>query len=169
MKFVNLEHIHNYICLDLNPGATNPTLYKENLKRDKVKFVRANAESIPFPDDYFDLSTSLCVLAHVENPNLTFQELLRVTRSGGRIVITMPCDPGILNRAVKAIVTYPKMKKLRIRKPKLLNAYEHRNSIHHLLQFADEVFGECKVRRKYLPFFFPSWNFNLFITYVIDV
>ena len=45
---------------------------------------------IPFPDNHFDAVGALNVLEHVDEPEAFIQELVRVTRPGGKIVISSP-------------------------------------------------------------------------------
>jgi SAM-dependent methyltransferase len=48
------------------------------------------AESLPFPDDFFDLALSHEVLEHVGDDQLAAREMVRVLRPGGRAVIFVP-------------------------------------------------------------------------------
>lgn len=52
-----------------------------------VSFHQANAAALPWSDDYFDGSRSDRVLQHMLDPMRAFGELLRVTRTSGRIVV----------------------------------------------------------------------------------
>jgi len=45
---------------------------------------------LPFPDESFDLIWSSEVIEHLEQPGATLDELRRVTRPGGHIVLTTP-------------------------------------------------------------------------------
>lgn len=47
-------------------------------------------EAIPLPDESFDCVVSIEVLEHLENHTRFMQELLRVTRRGGTIILTTP-------------------------------------------------------------------------------
>ena len=62
-----------------------------------VSFHQANAAALPWPDGYFDASRSDCVLQHMLDPIRGFGELVRVTRSGGRVVV-VDGDWATLNR-----------------------------------------------------------------------
>jgi ubiquinone/menaquinone biosynthesis C-methylase UbiE len=54
---------------------------------DKIKFVLANADNLPFPDGYFDLVISYASLHHWFRPELVFKEAQRVVRKGGAVII----------------------------------------------------------------------------------
>lgn len=60
-------------------------------------FVVADARFLPFTDDAFDVGFSYGVLQHLKkvNVNVSFDEMARVTKDGGRIVIQMPNKYGI--------------------------------------------------------------------------
>jgi|TARA_Y100000310_G_scaffold140352_1_gene139778 2-polyprenyl-3-methyl-5-hydroxy-6-metoxy-1,4-benzoquinol methylase len=55
------------------------------------KFIQAFAdEEIPFPSNHFSTVTCLEIIEHVKNPDKLLQELLRVTKQGGVLLITVP-------------------------------------------------------------------------------
>jgi ubiquinone/menaquinone biosynthesis C-methylase UbiE len=54
---------------------------------DKIKFVLANAASLPFPDSYFDLVISYASLHHWFRPALVFKEARRVVKQSGIVII----------------------------------------------------------------------------------
>ena len=45
---------------------------------------------LPFEDDTFDLVTALDVLEHIDDDRGTLRELYRITRPGGRIMLSVP-------------------------------------------------------------------------------
>jgi len=49
----------------------------------------ANAESLPYPDDTFDLVYSWGVIHHSPDPEKAFSEIARVTRSGGTVKLML--------------------------------------------------------------------------------
>lgn len=52
-----------------------------------VEFRPADAESLPFPDDQFDLVTCRVALHHFPNPQRAVDEMARVCKPGGRVVL----------------------------------------------------------------------------------
>lgn len=58
--------------------------------RPGVGLCRADLARLPFPDASFDLVMSRSVLEHLDAPSAVFQELSRVTRRGGILVMTTP-------------------------------------------------------------------------------
>jgi ubiquinone/menaquinone biosynthesis C-methylase UbiE len=53
----------------------------------KVNFVQATAARLPFPDDSFDIVTSYASLHHWQQPTIVFNEIWRVAKEGGLILI----------------------------------------------------------------------------------
>lgn len=51
-------------------------------------FFRAEAESLPFPDGSFDLILMECVLSRVKDPDRALEEIKRVLREGGRLLLS---------------------------------------------------------------------------------
>ncbi len=64
----------------------------------KGSFRTANAESLPFPDESFDLVTSMGVLHHTPHPEIAFGEIHRVLRAGGRIIVMVYHRDSALHR-----------------------------------------------------------------------
>lgn len=77
------------IGLDISPNMLQKA--GENARQagvaDKIKFVLANADSLPFPDGYFDLVISYASLHHWLRPALVFKEVWRVVKRGGAVII----------------------------------------------------------------------------------
>jgi SAM-dependent methyltransferase len=73
-------------CTDISPGMV--TTLGENAQRLglDVKTARADAESLPFASESFDLVLGHAVLHHLPDLERAFAEFHRVLRPGGRIV-----------------------------------------------------------------------------------
>lgn len=158
--------IDRYVALDVFPGVTNPKLAKQLGDAGLVEFVKADASAIPFDDDSFDLVYCTCLLAHVAQPEKVLEEMRRVTKPGGRVVIGMPCDPGMVNRLIKVLVTYRAMRRAGVGDPRLSYAREHINPVGNLIALAKYVFRDDRLRFNYFPLRLPSWNVNLAITVI---
>lgn len=59
-------------------------------RRGHADVHRASVERLPFPAGRFDLVTCLDVVEHTPDDRATLAELRRVTRAGGRLVVTVP-------------------------------------------------------------------------------
>jgi SAM-dependent methyltransferase len=58
----------------------------------------APVESIPYGDASFDLVTCLDVIEHTDDDRAALRELRRVTKPGGRLVVTVPAHPRLWSR-----------------------------------------------------------------------
>jgi hypothetical protein len=87
----------------------------------------------------------------------------RVVTVGGQIVIGLPTDPGIINRLVKLLITYPKMKRTGVLNPRLTYAREHINPIGNLIALIKNAFSSDEVKLHFFPLRLQSWNFNLVV------
>lgn len=54
---------------------------------ERVKFVEADAQTLPFPDDTFQLVTIAFGLRNVTDTDKGLREMVRVTRPGGRVAV----------------------------------------------------------------------------------
>jgi ubiquinone/menaquinone biosynthesis C-methylase UbiE len=73
-------------CTDISPGMMR-TLSANAVRLGlEVRTARADAESLPFPDQSFDLVLGHAVLHHLPDLDRAFAEFHRVLRPGGRIV-----------------------------------------------------------------------------------
>lgn len=53
-----------------------------------LEYMRGDAHRLPFPDGTFDRGYASLVLEHLEDPAHALAELVRVTRPGGRVIVT---------------------------------------------------------------------------------
>lgn len=70
------ESVTEYVRMDISPGPN-------------IDIV-GRAEKIPFPDASFDSIITTQVFEHVENPEQAAQEIARVLRKNGKVLITIP-------------------------------------------------------------------------------
>ena len=56
-------------------------------KNKNLDFIQGNAENLNFPDNEFDLVFSNSVLEHVKNPKKALQEMYRVIKPGGKLLL----------------------------------------------------------------------------------
>ena len=74
------------ICTDISPGMVSTLAANAERLGLAVQATRADAESLPFADQSFDLVLGHAVLHHLPNLRRAFAEFHRVLRPGGRIV-----------------------------------------------------------------------------------
>src|SRR5215472_5017201 len=73
-------------CTDISPGMVSALAANAQRLGIDVLAARADAESLPFADESFDLVLGHAVLHHLPNLRRAFAEFHRVLRPGGRIV-----------------------------------------------------------------------------------
>jgi SAM-dependent methyltransferase len=73
-------------CTDISPGMVATLAANAEKLGVEVRAARAEAESLPFSDQSFDLVLGHAVLHHLPNLRRAFTEFHRVLRPGGRIV-----------------------------------------------------------------------------------
>lgn len=84
---LQLEDAHaTVICLE--PSARMARLGVGRTPDDHAPWLRAWAVPLPFPDNTFDLVASLEILEFTPHPKRTLQELVRVLRPGGWLLVT---------------------------------------------------------------------------------
>lgn len=80
--------VQTVVCLD----ATIPMLQmgkQEAVKKhfDNMIFMKGYAEELPFLDDSFDIVFSRLAFHHFTNVDMTFSEMVRVLKPGGKLVM----------------------------------------------------------------------------------
>lgn len=56
-------------------------------KTDFIKLVQADAQSLPFAENYFDAAFATLVFCSIPNPENAFKELQRVVKPNGKIIL----------------------------------------------------------------------------------
>ncbi|MCD6194417.1 MAG: methyltransferase domain-containing protein [Candidatus Aminicenantes bacterium] len=78
------------IGLDISPGSlTTARHLKDNFKLDNVHFQQADMLHLPFPDQSFDIVWAWGTVHHTLNPWQAMEELLRVLKPGGSILLAI--------------------------------------------------------------------------------
>jgi ubiquinone/menaquinone biosynthesis C-methylase UbiE len=87
LNLVQLGLIGRLTATDISPGMLDRLAgTAEALGLDNVETVVAEAETLPFADETFDLVLGHAVLHHIPDLDRAFSEFRRVLRPGGRIV-----------------------------------------------------------------------------------
>lgn len=129
-------------------------------------FQIADATNLPFPRHTFDRVVVGCLIVHLVDIKQVAHEWQRVTKVDGIIDFVIPCDPGILSRVFRRVISVPSARKYGVTKEtyQKINAYEHVSLFPRtwtILKGEIEPDREMKIR--YFPFpFLKSWNLNAF-------
>jgi ubiquinone/menaquinone biosynthesis C-methylase UbiE len=150
--------------------STLDSRYYHEEKEHQFQVIRglADVNQLPYEDESFDRVIATCLLLHLEKPEKALYELNRVTNKHfGVISILVPCEPGILLRASRRLLTTPKAKRLGFSGYELFNARDHRNHISGVDKMIRHVFQKDRIRVSRHPFLLASWNLNLYFVYTI--
>ena len=80
--------------IDLTPEMLRQARQFQAEKRiANVAFARGDADSLPFPDASFDLVSCQHAFHHITKPEPVLQEMIRVTKPEGRLLILDPLAP----------------------------------------------------------------------------
>lgn len=149
----------HYFGIDMNAEAIS-TAQKAHSNGEK-RFQVAPGEKIPFENEYFDKVLCLDTLEHVENEEQTLNEISRVLKPGGKLVLSVPhdflnfLDPDELTRDMRNFV------RKNIRKKPLLDHPEHRHYSEAQLRALLKDFVILRVHKSGTPLF---WGLAMFYT-----
>ena len=93
--------VQDATCTDISPGMVASLSSNARRLGLDVRTARADAESLPFADESFDLVLGHAVLHHVPNLPRAFAEFHRVLRSEGRIVFAG--EPSLIGDRLAAV------------------------------------------------------------------
>ena len=93
---------------DLGYDVTACDISASAFKCPDIPFIRADLnKGIPLEDNIFDYTISIEVIEHIENHGNFIKELIRITKPGGRIIITTPNITSLSSRLHFFIYGYP--------------------------------------------------------------
>lgn len=135
-------------------------------KHEGNVFQVEDATKLSFPDDSFDRVLAGCLLVHLVEINTVIKEWIRVAKDEGQIDFVVPCDPGILLRLFRKMISIPQAKKFGVTKDtyEKINSFEHVSSFPRTLRLIEtEIKDARRLKIRYFPFpFLRSWNLNAF-------
>ena len=80
--------VENVTCLDMT--AAMLAVGKAEVAKQRLlnmDFVQGDAEELPFSDNSFDIVVSRLAFHHFSNPKRCFSEMVRVLKTGGKLVV----------------------------------------------------------------------------------
>jgi phosphatidylethanolamine/phosphatidyl-N-methylethanolamine N-methyltransferase len=162
-----------YIMVDIRDSTVaRQTAAKASRPGVSVEFAVGDAQDLDsIADASVDRLISMCLLHHLDDPAGSLKHWRRVVRPGGVLSIFVPCDPGLLWRAGRAVTTFRAARStgysaLGIR---YINACDHRNHVASLRWMIQGMFADDDITMHRFPFGpLDSWNGNLFFTFQIQ-
>jgi len=85
-NYLSLMKLTNMNCYGVEPGRFDKKITKKN----KLKIFNGYLKNANYPDNYFDTITLNSVFEHVNNPTETLEELHRILKPKGTIIMTVP-------------------------------------------------------------------------------
>lgn len=152
-----------YVETDLRPRSV------ETSRDPRRKFKVADAQELPFASQSFDRLVATCLLLHLPDPERGLSEWRRVLRPGGQASLLVPCDPGLMVRSLRAVLTAPAVRRSGFQGYQLFNARDHRNHVGSIDRLARWVFRDDLLRVSRFPLAIPSWNLNAFFVYTATI
>ena len=154
-KFLHQE-FETYYMLDLVPEPPNFKEFKG------ARWIKADICDVNLHLPQFDRILMMCVLHHVDKPEVALQNVKNFLKPGGVFSLFLPSDPGILNRVNRKLFVTPLAKKQGFCDYDLVNAREHRNHYWALKKELEFQFKDYKISKKYYPFGLRLGNLSLF-------
>ncbi len=157
-----------YIVSDINIKPLLKGRRSKEVSRSNIKFQKIDANLISYPDETFDRLIATCLIVHLDSPIDAMHEWRRVTKDSGRIDIYVPCEPGLILRVARNLTH--KRKKLSVDFPfDLLHYSQHKSHYLAINQFMQFIFSGDKIDKRFFPFRFLPFGFNLWAVYSIKI
>jgi ubiquinone/menaquinone biosynthesis C-methylase UbiE len=96
----------NTVGLDFVPELLERARERAAAERLEIEFVEADAQELPFGDGEFDVTLSIFGAMFAPDQQRTADELLRVTKPGGRIGMANWCPDGGLERLFLTVMKH---------------------------------------------------------------
>ncbi len=106
-RYLARKHGFHVTCLNLSlaQNERNRQMNQEQNLADKVDVIDGDFENLPFEADTFDAVWSQDAILHSGNRKRVFEEIDRVLRSGGEIVLTDPMQKsGVDKEALRPVL-----------------------------------------------------------------
>ncbi len=76
-------------ALDIAPEMLDEAGRAAKRAGARVRFVRGDAENLPYPDRFFDIVLCMETIMHVPHPEQLVREVARIVRPGGLVIMSM--------------------------------------------------------------------------------
>lgn len=83
---------HNVVLMDLSVGMLHTAFEEAHQRTIRLKAAACNIETLPFPDQHFDIVLANKVLYHLQDIPRGIRELARIIKPGGVLLATTNSD-----------------------------------------------------------------------------
>jgi len=144
-------------------------IIEESKSEENLIRLKCDANNLSnFKDGEFDRLLATCLIVHLTDIENALTEWKRVVKKSGYITIWAHLEPSIFLRIVQYIFARRKHKKNNIDWYEKIFS-EHKTNYLRVNYYIEKVFKSCEIKKKYYPFNFLTWNFNLVAVYQIKV
>lgn len=120
-----LEQFGKVYGVDLSPMAV-----KFCKKRGIKNVTNADVSSLPYKNNFFDLICLMDVIEHIKNDKLVIDEMYRVLKPGGILLMTVPALPFIYSQHDKQQGHYRRYSKKKLRRLFKKNIFKEEKITH---------------------------------------
>ncbi|MFX0134609.1 MAG: class I SAM-dependent methyltransferase [Candidatus Hodarchaeota archaeon] len=98
------------IALDLYVDLGNVKSIMDKLTLNKIHFIKGDGAYLPFKSNFFDVVFTLDVLEHIKNLHKAIEEIQRILRYKGIIVVSVPYESSLWFRISRIIARVSRKK-----------------------------------------------------------
>lgn len=153
LKFEKVSNDRKYICLDRDPSMLSKIKYKN------VSTMIGTCSEISLKDKSVDVVIASHIFEHLPNLRSDLNEIDRVLKDDGLLIVVLPCDPGFLWR----ILTFMTPSRWRLKKHgidyDLVMKHEHVNTFSKCRKILRQKF--VTTNETFFPFFIQNHNLNV--------
>jgi len=123
--------------------------------------INGDAYRLPFQNHSVDCVLSIYNFEHLRMLNLALEEIYRVLKPDGMLLLSIPAEGGFLYGLGRSLTSKPYMEKKYGIDYDAIVHYEHCNTYHDIVNHLKRKFRI--VERRFLPFYFPSVHLNAIV------
>src|SRR5215218_11461932 len=151
----------NTVGCDFVPELLDRARERAAAERLEIEFLEADAQDLPFEDGQFDVTLSIFGAMFAPDQQRTADELLRVTKPGGRIGMANWCPDGGLERLFLTVMKHTGGPPPGVMPPVLWGTEDHVRQL-----FGDGIVDlRCARVKSRQPFFSADHYIDVFRTY----
>lgn len=153
LKFEEISSDRRYICLDNDPKMLSA------INLPHVTKIVGSCSKIPLDDSSIDVVIASHILEHLPSLETDLNEIKRVLKKNGKLLVVLPCDPGLFWKMLTLFTPSRwRLKKIGIDYDVVMR-HEHVNTFSSCIEMLAKQFTVTKQR--FYPFLVPNYHLNL--------